>query len=652
MALIRNLVVALTAKTDVFERRMKKATSRTQRFARDVKVVGRQFAMFGVAAGIALGYMVKRTMASIDAVAKLSDRIGMATEDIVAFQHAAQITGMDVEGMNKSLEMFVRRMGEVRLGTGEAKRAFEELGLSVDDFAAKDPAENIKVIADRINNLATQADKAAVAYYLFGRQGMKMLNLLSQGSEGVEKFQREVERLGLAFSRIDAAKVEAANDAITRSGAKMQGLINVLTVELAPYIEAMADAFTNNSVSIENMRDRTITAFEYMTKAVAKFLDGLAGIKAVANSVSSILLGMASYGVFAFGKLMEAGDAFNNMMADSWLAKKLGADYQKKSAVGADILAYAKALEQEATRLSQEAEGMLRHLPSTEVEKFFEGLRARAAELAAQLEAKAKSTMAAADAIAKLTDEQEKAQQSMDRMSGALEREIEITGRLDESLERSRDMYDFAEAAAIRYGEGTAEAAAAVDEFRAKLEKLEFMQKIAELAESMGDAFATAFDDMVWGAKSAGEAIENLTRALMRMIAQKMFLEPLAQSITSWMQPGLGAIFGFTKHAGGIAGAGGPGRLLPAAVFAGAPRFHDGLMPNEVPAILERGEMVLPKELTEALGTGGGSKNVTIQVQAIDAAGTYRFLSQNKRAIASMLQSTMMENHPMRRFEW
>ncbi|MCX7898725.1 MAG: phage tail length tape measure family protein, partial [Methylocystis sp.] len=66
-----------------------------------------------------------------------------------------------------------------------------------------------------------------------------------------------------------------------------------------------------------------------------------------------------------------------------------------------------------------------------------------------------------------------------------------------------------------------------------------------------------------------------------------------------------GGLFGgllgaFRFHEGGIAGLAGAPTLAPAAVFARAPRFHNGafLKPDEVPAILQRGERVLSRAET------------------------------------------------------
>jgi hypothetical protein len=62
-------------------------------------------------------------------------------------------------------------------------------------------------------------------------------------------------------------------------------------------------------------------------------------------------------------------------------------------------------------------------------------------------------------------------------------------------------------------------------------------------------------------------------------------------------------------HEGGIVGHSSvPHRSLPLSTFMNAPRFHKGLMPDEMPAILQRGETVLPK------GTRMGGNNITFNI--------------------------------------
>ncbi|CEG09657.1 hypothetical protein BN961_03087 [Afipia felis] len=57
-------------------------------------------------------------------------------------------------------------------------------------------------------------------------------------------------------------------------------------------------------------------------------------------------------------------------------------------------------------------------------------------------------------------------------------------------------------------------------------------------------------------------------------------------------------------HFGGIVGGAAPLRLVSAGTFHNAPRFHGGafLSPDEVPAILQRGERVLSRTEAQRYG--------------------------------------------------
>ena len=245
-----NLVLRLIARTSAFERGMGKATKRTRMMNAAVGGLGRTMRRMAgaalAAAGIGgIGYLVKQQMAAIDANAKLSDRIGITTENLVGLQHGAQIMGVETATLNKSLEIFTKRLGEVTMGTGEADRALEALGLSADELINKSPDQAIGIIADQIERLETQAEKAAAANFLFGRSGQQLLNLFAEGSQGIAKYRMEVEELGLAYSRTDAAKVEEANDAITRMQGAVTGMATELAVTLGPAIESLTNTITS-----------------------------------------------------------------------------------------------------------------------------------------------------------------------------------------------------------------------------------------------------------------------------------------------------------------------------------------------------------------------------------------------------------------------
>ncbi len=82
-----------------------------------------------------------------------------------------------------------------------------------------------------------------------------------------------------------------------------------------------------------------------------------------------------------------------------------------------------------------------------------------------------------------------------------------------------------------------------------------------------------------------------------------------------------GAIIPGILHSGGVAGSDGysHGRSFSPSTWSGAPRYHTGgiagLKPNEVPAILERGEIVIPKGSNlsgQGASASGGSTSLSV----------------------------------------
>jgi len=71
-------------------------------------------------------------------------------------------------------------------------------------------------------------------------------------------------------------------------------------------------------------------------------------------------------------------------------------------------------------------------------------------------------------------------------------------------------------------------------------------------------------------------------------------------------------------HQGGIIGQIASSRVVPMSNFIDAPRFHNGLRQNEVPAILERGEEVIPKDQV-GRRRDRGDTNITFNVTTPNA---------------------------------
>jgi hypothetical protein len=73
------------------------------------------------------------------------------------------------------------------------------------------------------------------------------------------------------------------------------------------------------------------------------------------------------------------------------------------------------------------------------------------------------------------------------------------------------------------------------------------------------------------------------------------------------------ALVAAIAHSGGIIGHDFlPGRIASASMFRGAPRYHSGLLPDETPAILQKGEAVLSRNQVANLAANGGAGGVSV----------------------------------------
>ncbi len=136
-----------------------------------------------------------------------------------------------------------------------------------------------------------------------------------------------------------------------------------------------------------------------------------------------------------------------------------------------------------------------------------------------------------------------------------------------------------------------------------KLEQKELNREAKEFANLGKDLLGGFIDDLRNGA-SASEALANA----LQKVASKLIDIALNNIFSGGglFGGGKGGLFGGAiipgiLHSGGVAGTHGynHGRAVSPSVFAGAKRYHTGgvagLQPGEIPAILQRGEVVLPR---------------------------------------------------------
>lgn len=267
--------VPLTA-TDKTAAAFKSVMGSANRLAAAAAKIGVAFATAGVAAAAAL---TKMSMQNIDNLAKTADKIGITTQALGGLRHAAELTGVSASTMDMAMQRLTRRVSEAANGTGEAKDALIELGINAEILEQLPLDKQMEVIADRMKGVEKQSDKVRLAMKLFDSEGVAVVNTLASGSAGLKIMAKEADALGITVGRVDAAKIEMANDAGTRAKGVFTGLGNQLAVAFSPIIGEVATKFHQAALDTEGFGNIGQDVAAALVSGFGTFLDTLQMIK-------------------------------------------------------------------------------------------------------------------------------------------------------------------------------------------------------------------------------------------------------------------------------------------------------------------------------------------------------------------------------------
>lgn len=291
------------------------------------------------AAAVAMGArMVRSSLDTVDAQAKLARSLGTTTESIQILQRAGDLAGVSMGQVEQGAMQLTRRLSQAAAGTGPAVKALDRLGLSARDLIGLPLDQRIATVQDAIQRLVPAAERAAVASQLFGdRAGLMFARI---DSETLRTATKDVEDFGVAVSDADAAQIERTNDALTRLGLIWTGIGNQMAVAVAPALEAIADAMAAVAqrsgplgqalnLVFSNLHRLVVYAGTFVAfltvRWVAAFAVAAAGTVSLTGALSLLRVAIIRTGfgaliigagelVIWFGKLVSAAGGFGEAM--------------------------------------------------------------------------------------------------------------------------------------------------------------------------------------------------------------------------------------------------------------------------------------------------------------------------------------------------
>jgi hypothetical protein len=659
---IAQLSIDMVAKLAEFEKDLKRATAATE--AQTSKMALAFEVVKGAAAGVAGALSVGAIVGAVhsvsdyaDEMGKMSQKVGVAVEDLSALAYAAKLSDVSNETLGKGLKKLSVLMQEAAGGSAEASRTLKALGTA----ETQDVNKALFDIADRFEVLKDGAGKTALAAKGFGEKiGPELIPLLNGGGEALRNATEEARKFGRVVTKEAAAAAEKFNDNLTRlseiskgvQASMFAGLVEGLGNAGAAYIDAAkegskylgviaaiqtfltGDDRHKNNVALVEDTDKLLRAENALAAARASGMNpqGIAARQKAVDDLNARLKTNLAYrklldeqeerakpkprtetvdpGAFASGEKLKAMKSLADQgatLTESLLgqASGLSSDFFKKwdqlnaayngSAISLDRLTLAQA-------------ELLKQQP-------FEKTSLESAKKIAEDRATARNKEY--DDI----NEWEKkrlAQEDKfwsDLLAATPTAKLEVQRATIEKItkgfliEKKYGAPDSAEAAA-KYGE-------VINAYLNNIPEAVAVTKSA--AEELGLSFSSAFEDAIVSGNSLSVVLEGLEKDILRIALRKSITEPAAAYITGGISSILGSL--------------------------GLPSFAVGTdyVPQDMIAKIHKGEKITPAA-QNAMGSNGAQQVTVVQNFTVGDVASISMVRQavagsERRIVASMGRS-------------
>lgn len=602
-----------------------------------------------VVAGAAAGLFAyaRAGMAVIDAEAKLADKLDATIGEWRGIKLAASDAGIEHKRLEGSMKSYTKRLGDATRGTGQAQKAYEALGLEASELARMPLPEQLAKVSERIQQLDTVAERSSIADSLMSG-GRDVVALFEAGGDAIRDAVQEIEDYGLAISRVDAAMIEAANDAFSRTGMTLQSVQETLAVEMAPILLVITDRFNDAAreaggmgsmvegavssalTAIGNLLDiyyewelanqRIILGTADMNMAMAAsaksmwesiggFLDRwIRGLNKVISGMNNIPgFDIEMIGSFSSSDFMGG---INDQYAEAMGARNLAAmDMNDLEARGSlskgfdefldDVADRRKKMEADAAHEAgkeffKPLDGWLLNDPESEGSGSGGGggggsSGRRGGDTGAAARESAQATREAAREIMRQRDAYIRLRDTLYPIQASQKKFAEEKALIDQHLVEGTDEHTDA----VRRLRGEYESTQTVAEAYGEGAS-ESLSKVSDAAEDVGMTFSSAMEDAISKGKSFQDVLAGIAEDLARLATRELVTKPLAGAITS----GISGMFGGNAIEGGFTS-----QIDLPGYASGGYTGNGGR--NEIAGVVHGGEVVIPKSVVDQPGMRG-----------------------------------------------
>jgi len=214
----------------------RKSSTIAEKLKTSWKLVG---SVIGTVSAAAFAKLTVDSIKAADAIGKTADKLGLSTQALQQYRFAANQSGVETKTLEMALQRFTRRVAEAAQGKGELKDTLIQYNIAVKDSEGKTrkTEEVLRDLANTIQSTKDPAERLRLAFKSFDSEGAVMVNMLKDGSAGLDEMRDRAVDLGLVMDDKLIRAAESANDKLDQLRKLVDTKVKTAFVSLSPAIE-------------------------------------------------------------------------------------------------------------------------------------------------------------------------------------------------------------------------------------------------------------------------------------------------------------------------------------------------------------------------------------------------------------------------------
>lgn len=256
MTNLDSLIVEIKADLTDIRKNMKNAVKVTQESSNKItksnemlSVGFNKVRVAAIAAAAGIIYMGKQTLNEVDRIQKLGIRLDETTENLSRMKFVAEQSGIEFNTLAMAFQRMQRRVAEAAKGTGEAKDALKELGLSATQLNQMSVTQQFMRVTEAMNEVKNGADKTRLSMKLFDSEGVALIQIMNQGTQAMKQLAAETPNV---ITQADADRIATFNDNMNVLKKNIQGVMIPVLGRLAQKINKLFER--SDEVRLRNLK--------------------------------------------------------------------------------------------------------------------------------------------------------------------------------------------------------------------------------------------------------------------------------------------------------------------------------------------------------------------------------------------------------------